>query len=81
MVENTLIISVSHADRRNDKFVPVHANKTHVGVEVWLHAFLTLTLGGSEQPVPHSSRFISGERAPVLYCGGGSMELRAGLHV
>jgi len=60
-------ISVSHVSRRNGKFVPVNVNKAYVGGEVWLHAFLTLALVGSEQSAPHSGHFIFGERSPGLF--------------
>jgi hypothetical protein len=41
-----------------------NAMKTYWGVEVHLHAFLTLTLDGGERPASRPGRFTPRERAP-----------------
>jgi len=35
-----------------------------VGIEVLLHSFLPLALGGSESSASHSRKFTAGEQAP-----------------
>jgi hypothetical protein len=42
-----------------------HTMKTYWGVEVWMHAFLTLALDGGEWLASRSGRFTPG--AAVLY--------------
>jgi hypothetical protein len=41
-----------------------HAMKTSWGVKVWLHAFLTSTVGGSEWSASRPGCFTPGKRAP-----------------
>jgi hypothetical protein len=48
-----------------------HAIKTYGGVEVMLHAFLTLPLDGDDYSVLRPSRFTLQEIAPGTHCIGG----------
>jgi hypothetical protein len=56
------------------KIVPVvnyHAMKTHEGVEVHLHVFLTSTLDADEWLASRPDRLTSKEWAPNTYWRGG----------
>jgi hypothetical protein len=59
--------------------MPVHAVKG--GVKVYLYAFLTSTLCGSEKSASHSGHFISGERNGGTPSIGGRIGPGAGLDV
>jgi hypothetical protein len=51
------------------------------GVEVWLHAFLTLALDGSEWSTSHPTCFTSMERAPNTHSLGRWVGPRDGLDI
>jgi hypothetical protein len=53
--------------------------KEYVGMDVYIHVFLTLALGGDEWSASRSGRFTPGERAPGTNWIGGWVDLRAGL--
>jgi hypothetical protein len=53
--------------------------KAYWGVEVWLHAFLTLALYGGGWSASHTGRFTPSERAPGTHWIGGWVGPRAGL--
>jgi hypothetical protein len=53
--------------------------KTYGGVEVYLHAFLTSALDGSEWSASRPGHFIHGERALGTHCIGGWVGSRVGL--
>jgi hypothetical protein len=55
--------------------------KTYGGVEVYLHAFLTLALNGCGWSVSHPGHFIPEERAPSIHCIGGLVGTRVSLDV
>jgi hypothetical protein len=56
-----------------------HAVKTYVGMEVWLHPFLTSALDGDEWSASRPRHFTCGERAPGAYRIGGWVGPRASL--
>jgi len=56
-----------------------HAIKTHWGVDVWLHAFLTLALDGGEWLASSSGLFTTNERDSGTHWIGGWLNLRDGL--
>jgi hypothetical protein len=53
--------------------------KVYWGVEVYFHAFLTLTIDGGEWLAPRSGRFTREETAPATHWIGGWVGPRAGL--
>jgi hypothetical protein len=54
-----------------------HAMKTHWGVEVYLHAFLTSALHGGEWSASRAGRFTPREKAPGTHWIGGWVGPRA----
>jgi hypothetical protein len=56
-----------------------HAMKAYWGVEVQLHAFLTLALNGGEWSASRPGRFTPRERAPGTHWIGGWVGPKAGL--
>jgi hypothetical protein len=53
--------------------------KAYVGVDVYIHIFLTSVLVGGESSAPRSGHFTLGERAPGTRWIGDWVDLRAGL--
>jgi hypothetical protein len=53
--------------------------KTYEGVEVYLHAFFTLTVDGGNFSALRPGRFTFGERVPGAHLIGSWVGLRAGL--
>jgi hypothetical protein len=53
--------------------------KTYGGVEIQLHAFLTLALYGGKWSASRPGRFTPGERVPGTHWIGGGVGPRAGL--
>jgi hypothetical protein len=51
--------------------------KAYVGMDVYIHIFLTSALAGGELSVSRPSRFTPGERAPGTHWLGGWMDPRA----
>jgi hypothetical protein len=51
-----------------------------MGVDVYIHIFLTSALVGGEWSTSRPGRFTPGERAPATHCIGGWVDLRADLH-
>jgi len=56
-----------------------HAMKTHSGVKVQIHAFLTSALAGGEWSASCPDRFTPEERTHNYHCIGGWVGPRAGL--
>jgi hypothetical protein len=50
-----------------------------MGVDVWIHIFLTYALVGGEWSTSRPGRFTPGERVPGTHWIGGWVALRAGL--
>jgi hypothetical protein len=53
--------------------------KAYVGVDVYIHIFLTSALVGGDWSTSRPGRFFPGERAPGTHWIGGWVDLRAGL--
>jgi hypothetical protein len=53
--------------------------KAYVGVDVYIHIFLTSALVGREWSTSRPGCFTPGERAPGTHWIGGWVDLRAGL--
>jgi hypothetical protein len=43
--------------------------KTYVGVDVWIHIFLTSALAGGECSASRTGRFTPGEKSPTHWIG------------
>jgi hypothetical protein len=54
--------------------------KAYVGVDVWIHIFLTSALVGGEWSASRPCRFTPGERAPDTHWIGGWVDPSVGLH-
>jgi hypothetical protein len=53
--------------------------KAYVGVDVWIHIFLTSAVVGGEWSVSRHGRFTPWERVPGTHWIGGWVDPRAGL--
>jgi hypothetical protein len=62
-------------------FTKHHAIKTHEGVEVQIHALLTLELDGREWSVSRPGRFTLGKGTPETHWTGGWLDPTASLDV
>jgi hypothetical protein len=84
---------ISHTDENvklSFYLIKYHNMKTYLGVEVWFHIFLTLTLDGGEWSASHCGHFTPTETALVPFgkeggwdpgckpgCGGGGEEKKS----
>jgi hypothetical protein len=61
-----LLVIVQNNKNKEVKFVPQHAAKTHMRVEVWIQSFLTLTLSGGEWLASRPHRIAPENPPPPL---------------
>jgi hypothetical protein len=58
-----------------------YAMKAYVGVDVYIHIFLTSALAGGESPASRPGSFTPGEKVPATHWIGGWVDPRASLDV
>jgi hypothetical protein len=74
-VTDRCTVTLNYTVLREGRVVPV---KTYVGVDVYIHVFLTEALAGGEWSTSRPDRFTHGERVPSRRLGG--LQIRYGWH-